>query len=492
MKNIIDISKLLLIVGSFSFIVGCSDLETELTDSVPVETESGEFEGDPTELLSSAYNRLGRFPDQTNIYALMEHTSDEMIGPTRGTDWGDNGIWRTLHAHTWDATHAYVLGSWNDLNTGVFTCNQVLASNPSANQAAQAKFLRAFYMFYIMDFYGQVPFRGVNDGVEVSPEVFNREEAFNFIVKDLTEALPDLADGNSTATTEANKATAHALLAKLYLNKAVYFADNPAGPYTFDAADMNKVIEHADAVTAAGYTLETGNYFDIFATPVSSEIIFTSPEGSPENRFRMTLHYNQTPDGWNGFTTLADFYNKFESDEQRIGEVRTTGLGTGFLIGQQYGPDGTALKDRGGNPLVFTPEIDLAGNNERAGIRVIKYHPSDAGDYILFRYADVYLMKLEAILRGGTPTMAQTAQSMLDDLRTIRGASALTVSLDVILDERGRELYWEGWRRNDQIRFGTFTTTWEEKEVTDSHRVLFPIPQQALDSNPNLEQNTGY
>jgi hypothetical protein len=456
-----------------------------------VESDTGGFQGDPTALLATAYTKLDRFPEQTNTYALSEHTTDEMLGPTRGTDWGDNGIWRTLHAHTWDATHAYVLGAWNDLNSEVFVCNQVLASSPSPNQAAQAKFLRAFHMFYIMDLYGQVPFREVDQGVDENPTVLSRPEAFDFIVNDLEEALPDLADGGTTATSTANKATAQMLLAKLYLNKAVYIG-NPTGPYNFEPADMNKVIEYVDAITDAGYELETGDYFNIFATPVSPEVIFTSAAGSPQNRWRMTMHYNQTPDGWNGFTTLADFYHKFESTEQRVGEVPTVGLGKGFLVGQQYGPAGQALTDRSGSPLIFTEEVSLIGNNERTGIRVIKYHPSNAGQYILFRYADAFLMKIEAILRGGTPTMGQTAQGMLDELRTTREASIIPATLENILDERGRELYWEGWRRNDQIRFGTFTTTWQEKEVTDAFRVLFPIPQQALDSNPNLQPNEGY
>ena len=99
-------------------------------------------------------------------------------------------------------------------------------------------------------------------------------------------------------------------------------------------------------------------------------------------------------------------------------------------------------------------------------------------------------MKAEALFRSGEDAMALT---MINDLRTARGASALGALTERdILDERGRELYWEGIRRTDQIRFGAFTDTWSEKTSTDGIRVLFPIPQQALDSNPNLTQNPGY
>jgi starch-binding outer membrane protein, SusD/RagB family len=483
----------------FLAISACTNLEPEIRDSQLREGAGGVFvPGDPGELLISSYKDLGTITDQAGIYSLYEHTSDEMIPPTRGTDWGDNGVWRTLHQHTWDATHAYVLGSWNGLNQRAFKCNQVLASNPNAQQAAEAKFLRAFYMYHVMDLFGQVPFRNVDEGVDVNPKVFTRSEAFDFITRDLEEALPNLpATGPVAANSGATKAAANMLLARMYLNKAVYKAANAAGPYTFDAADMNKVIAYCDAVTANGYSLES-NYFTNFSSSANSEIIFTSAEGSPQNRWFMTLHYDNNPSGWNGFTTLADFYDKFEDGDQRKGAAATpngsafSGIGRGFLLGQQYKDNGDVIiNSRNQLPLAFTRDVPIAGASSEKGIRVIKYHPSNAGQYILFRYADVYLMKAEAILRGGTSNV--TALDMVNTLRTTRGATALgSLNEAALLDERGRELYWEGVRRIDQIRFGTWDDTWGSKTVTESFRVLYPIPQQALDSNPNLAQNEGY
>jgi hypothetical protein len=168
-------------------------------------------------------------------------------------------------------------------------------------------------------------------------------------------------------------------------------------------------------------------------------------------------------------------------------------LGRGFLVGQQYGSNGQPLLNRSGNPLVLTPEVFLNGNPDYTGIRVVKYLVSGSGPFALIRFPDIRLMKAEAILRGGTPTKNETAQSIVNELRTARGASIKAVSLEMLLDERGREFYWEGYRRMDQIRFGTFITgTWEYKTVQEPHRVLFPVPQVALDSNPNLVQNPGY
>jgi hypothetical protein len=395
------------------------------------------------------------------------------------------------------------LDSWNQLNQRAFKCNQILASTnpaPDAGQIAEAKFLRAFFMFHVMDFYGKVPFREVSEGVDVDPRVMTRSEAFDFIVADLEAALPNLpVKGPAAANGQASRAAANFLLARLYLNKGVYKAGNPEGPYTFDATDMNKVVAYVDAITADGYTFEA-DYFTNFTPDAKSELIFTSPAGSAQNRIFMTLHYNQNPSGWNGFTTLADFYGKFEAvDERRSAESPVGGIGSnfhglkrGFLVGPQVDDNEKAIIDnRTQLPLSFTPDVPLSGAATNKGIRVIKYHPGAQGNYIFFRYADAYLMKAEAIQRGGTGGIS--ALDMVNNLRAVRGATALgAVTLDVLLDERGRELYWEGVRRTDQIRFGTFTGTWHEKTSTETFRVLYPIPQQAIDSNPNLKQNKGY
>ena len=506
MNSHIKLFILLLFVFAFS---ACTDLEVEEKDSLVIETETGEFAGvDPAASLTSAYRDLRAFNTQENLFALSEVSSDELLVPTRGTDWGDNGVWRNLQQHTWGVDHRDILGTWNTLNSNVFRLNQILnpASNPNATQTAEAKFLRAYNMFWILDLYGQIPFREADEGVSVVPRVLNAQEAFNFIEQDLTEAIPDLPDfGPEGQTINASKAAGHFLLAKLLLNKSVYLGGEP------QAADMTRVIENVDAITDAGFALEDG-YFEIFEpSPDSETILYT--DAAIENRVWNTLHYAQgTPanpgGGWNGFTTTADFYALFEGDdgqntpgsnqEERRGFVPTDGsnygVGYGFLVGQQYDSLGAQLTDRVGNPLVFTKELPgLAGNNERTGIRVIKYHPQDEiqQHMILLRYADAYLMKIEAMLRGGSSD--DDALTLYNELREIRDAStASEITLNDVLDERGRELYIEGWRRNDQKRFGTFNSTWLFKNSTEEFRALFPIPANAIATNPNLEQNPGY
>jgi len=494
--------------------LACTDLEDVALDAESFDRPSEAGAGsDPAGLLQGAYNQLNGFSDQAGLYALLEHTSDEMQGPTRGTDWSDFGVWRQLHLHAWDPSHEYVFSAWNTLNLGQLRATQVIeAPGATEKQKAEASFLRAVFLFYIVDLYGQVPIRLDLDDPEEIPTVLSRSEATDRIIDDLDFAvanLPALTNNTGVATLEA----AHFLRAKVYLNRAVYTAASASGPYDFSNADMQEVINSVDAIIGTGSLSLSDSYWDNFIPTnrtASTEIIFARRNeignaiASVQNRFKMTLHYNQTPDGWNGFTTVADFYNKWgDTDDERKGEAiqgitDRIGLRAGFLEGQQYAGDGTPLTDRGGAPLVFTPDVSLLYSNERQGIRVIKYLPDPDNlqqdligtDYILFRFADAWLMKAEALFRSGNTA---EALSMVNELRIKRDADPLTsLSESALLDERGFELYWEGWRRNDQIRFGTFLEAYQNKEVSPMHVVLFPIPQRAMDTNPNFTQNPGY
>ncbi|WP_340199763.1 RagB/SusD family nutrient uptake outer membrane protein [Ascidiimonas sp. W6] len=504
-----------LTILSALFMFSCTNLEIDETDSLF--TETGVFNGVPAEsslqqLYNDVYAQLG---NQENEFALMEVSTDELLVPTRGTDWGDNGLWRTLHAHTWTAAHPHVLNAWNNQNQNVFRASEIIdsRSTPTPQQEAEARFLRAFAMFNVMDLYGQVPFREVDEGPEIDPRVLSRTEAYDFILNDLTTAMPNLASrGPSAETNFASKATANFLLAKLYLNAHIY-----KGTGTPDPADMTAVINAVDAIEADGYALADG-YFDIFKEDVDTETIWWL-RTSVGNRIWNGMHYNiiapdNTGGGWNGFSTLAEFYDLFEGDanengvgsgqEERRGfvpdatnaDATNLGIGYGFLLGLQYDTNGNLLTDRIGNPLNFTKELPgLIGNTENTGIRVIKYHPvngSFTSHEIMFRYADALLMKAEAQfnLGSGDPL------ALVNQLRGIRDADPLgSLTAQDLLDERGRELYIEFWRRNDLVRFDQFTRDWEFKDpsaVGDTNRNLFPIPTVAILSNPNLVQNPGY
>jgi hypothetical protein len=506
--KLINLLTLLLLVG---FAFSCSDLEEEIRDTVPADiATSGAVSVDA--LLQGVYNDM-RLPyqDQSRFWAAQEHTSDEVLGPTRGPDWDDNGIWRVLHDHTWDADHDFLNSTFTELLQIVYNASVIVNNfQPTAEQAAEARFLRAFAMFSVLDGWGQVPFRDNLDDFTIDPVVYTGDEAIAFIESEINAIMDDLPDG---PTNRANKDAAKVFLMKLALNKGV-FADreNPS----FDNGDMDKVISLADEIMGSGkYTL-ADNVFDNFAPnndEISTENIYTWENVAGENngggnsvrsRWFCTLHYNQNPSGWNGFTTISDFYNKFEDGDARKtgdypGQTDVSGIKVGFLVGQQFDQDGNPLQDRKENPLAFTEEVSLVetGDNlEVTGIRVIKY-PIDFdngdnvdNDYVFYRLADVMLMKAEALLRKGD---AGSALDIVNEIRTKRGAGALS-SLDeqALLDERGRELYWEGHRRQDLIRFGKFLDSWNEKPASGPERLLFPIPNQALATNPNLKQNPGY
>lgn len=476
---------------------GCTDLEPELLDSSPVEvTNDGTISGDPDALLESAYNSLSVFTDQANLYSLFQHTSDEMIPPTRGVDWGDNGVWRTLHAHTWDPTHEQVLNAWNALNGRIFNTVEILATNTNAEQEAQANFLQGFLMWHVLDLYGVVPFRDFDQGVDELPRVIPRGEAIDIAIERVESAISNLPSVGPGENLRASKAAAYAILTRMYLNKAVYKAADPAGPYDHQPGDLAKVVEYADLLTAEGYEFDD-DYFSIWEAGSDKEPILVSNQGSGQNRWMMTLHYSQNPSGWNGFTTISDFYDQWDQNDPRFGEDATpdgtefSGISVGFLQGQQFDDNGNEVIDsRSQQPLQFTENVKLAGAATAQGVRVIKYHPARAGKYIILRYAEAQLNKAEALLRSSD---AAGALAVVNEMRTARGGSELgSIDEAGMLAERGFETYWEGLRRVDQVRFGTFTDTWTEKTVTDNTRVLFPIPQQALDSNPNLEQNAGY
>jgi starch-binding outer membrane protein, SusD/RagB family len=215
------------------------------------------------------------------------------------------------------------------------------------------------------------------------------------------------------------------------------------------------------------------------------------------------MHYNQTPSGWNGFASLAEYYNRFDATDKRRNKtspaiIANLGNPIGFQQGQMYAPGGTtALKDRNGAPLFYTSQVKMITGGETletAGIRTQKYEPdmqnlgAPANDYVLMRYSDALLMKAEAIVRGASGD----ATAIMTQITNRAGITALAATLDNIYLERGRELWYEGWRRNDMIRFGKFLAPRELKPYTSNSKyVLYPLPADAL-FNPNFKQNPGY
>jgi starch-binding outer membrane protein, SusD/RagB family len=497
--------RIVIICSLILVAVSCTKLEQKWRGALEVGQDIP-----AADLLRSAYNSLSNpMMDQSRFWAAQQHTTDETIGPTRGGDWDDNGVWRVLHAHTWNADHGFLRDTYREILQAQFAASNVLQFNPTAQQAAEARFIRAFSIFLALDGWGQVPYREDLKDFKKAPKTLEGDEAVTFMINELNAIIATLPDA---PTSTANKDAARVLLMKIYLNRGAWL--NRQAP-TFAAADMTQVNTIADQLIASAKYSLANNFFDNFTWDndvKSTENIWTlynkdaDRGGNVRSRWFLGLHYNQKPSGWNGFTTLSDFYDKFTAADTRRGMAYTgvtdvSGIRVGFLVGQQFDETGAALKDRKGAPLAFTREVALkeTGNNlEVTGIRVMKYPIDYSGgdqadnDYVIFRYADVLLMKAEAQLRGA-PGGAAGALTILNQIRTKRGAAALgAADLTALLDERGRELYWEGWRRQDLIRFGKFLGAWQEKAASGPERLLFPIPSEQLAVNPNLKQNPGY
>jgi hypothetical protein len=538
-------------------VVGCTKLDENLNSTLTNQQTADALGASGTGLLlKTAYNDLAApFNDVEQLINLTGNSSDESLVPTRGGDWDDNGKWRATHAHTWNADLAACLLTFNSLNKINFDATNVLAFNPTPQQAAEARFIRAYALYNILDLFGQYPFRNPGDNLLNAPEVKTGAAAIDFIISELNAILATVPAAGANINFRANPDAVRMLLMRCYLNKGAFA--NRAAP-TFADADMQQVITLGNAIMTSGRYSYTPNYFDNF-TPDNQtktrEAIWAYDNTSGVSAASLdvksfwfrTLHYNsydpKAPNaGWNGFSTVAEFYNSFgiagtptqtPTDtllDQRIGgrfkpgitDVPGSGLRPGLLIGQQFDNLGNKKHYRnwvaadGPNAklLSFTPNIaanmieTTPGILETTGIRVMKYSPDFAqydgaagNDVIIFRYADVALMVAEAMMRKAAPDNAG-ALAIVNTLRAARGAAALpsmtlnsttnTYAPLTLLAERGREMYWEYVRRTDLIRFGVFTVLWPYKTADAAKNLVFPIPSQALAANPNLKQNTGY
>lgn len=525
-------------IGGLLLSLGCTKLDQKLNDSFTTPGSTGS--SDVSALLVGTYNSMAPLlHGQDRLFSLQETVTDEALIPVRGGDWDDNGVWRVLHAHTWTTIHTQIKTVFNLLGQVESGAITALAFNPNATQRAEALFLRSLAQFYFLDLYGQVPWRPVAEYNAIGPApVMTPAEAVDTLTTVLRSIISELPDANWPY--RASPDAARFLLMKVLLNKGAFL--NKQTP-TFDNADMQEVITLGNAIMSNPRYSLTANYFDNFGpqnSTLSRERILAWPNtGAASNadgvntgdiraRWMMTLHYNSWDKnntygsaGWNGFTTVAEFYNTFGSTDERVGGVAypgvtdESGLKPGLVVGPQINENGQQITDRQGNPLSFTPDVKLIETDksrlEVAGIRVIKYPPDYAAystgnqrnQLQIFRFADVVLMVAEARLRQSSPDVAG-ALTLVNQLRSARGATPMgTITLvneadvydpNTLLAERGRELYWESWRRQDLIRFGVFLKPWALKEADNDpvRNLLFPIAPDELLANPNLKQNPGY
>jgi hypothetical protein len=502
-----------LLVPALMIFDGCTNLTEVPQDAL---TPNNAFKSDAEVLAGVASVYAGLRGTMWEYYNLSEITTDEMIVPTRGQDWYDNGRWLETYKQTWTsnsgATLTDVNGAWNVLFSGVARANLMIdvitkaGGTNSATSLAELRTLRAWYYYMLMDFFGGVPLV-TGTKVEATPRVA-RDSIFRFIEAELNAARVVLPA--SWPVDQAGRVTsgvANAILASLYLNAQVYTGTVTANGLTPGAARWQDAITAADRVLNSGVYTLAANWAHNF-TPDNHDspenifvIMHTAAQAGLGLSFPMrTLHYNQLKVGggpWNGFATIAETYHAFDPADNRRNM---------FLIGQQASFDtGLPVNDRAGNPLIFTDSIGVeTAARENEGPRFNKFSPlttapdgnSHSNNFPYFRLAEMYLIKAEALNETGQTAAALTQVNIVRNrqfsppkpLAGLTQAAARTA----IFNERLFEFTAEAKRRQDMIRAGTFTNARRFKPATGAYRILFPIPQTQLGTNALLTQNPGY
>lgn len=488
------------------------------------------------------------------IYDYNTLTTDEAMIPIRGGDWYDGGLWNAMYQHRWSADDQSLYDTWKYLYKVIVLANKSLdiISNKSAllsaaqqeEYRAEIRAIRAMFYYYAMDMFGRVPLV-LSSAEQLHSSLFqgqtDRSSIFQFVFQELQQVLPSLPDQHSNK--EGNyygritQPVVNFLLAKLALNAEIYMYDDwtqgyasrpkgsdihfsvPASDASLrngDKVDCRKLnawetcIYYCDKLAAEGYVLESDDSFN-FSThnETSKENIFTIPmdKNIYTNQFHYLFRsYHYTHGGVLGWgsengtcatisTMKANHYG--EADE----DVRCK---MNFVAGVVM-VDGHELLMDNGKPLEYQP-FEVAQNltNSKfvktAGARMAKYEVDrtsymdgklQSNDIVLFRYADALLMKAEAKVRNG-----ENGDEELNRIRARVGMPYRKATLDNILEERLLELVWEGWRRQDLIRFGKFTGAYDLRTPlqgeSSGYTTVFPIPQKCIDLNSELVQNKGY
>lgn len=493
--------------------------------------------------VASLYNYIGSNQESEGlqgtcrgIYDYNTLTTDEAMNPIRGGDWYDGGLWENMYKHTWNANDMYLYNVWKYLFKVIVLSNQslsvidshkqLLTAEQAENYKAEVRAVRALFYYYAMDMFGRIPIMTAYDVKPNQVVQSERSEVFKFIVEELQEVAPQLADKHANKEGDyygrITRPVVNFLLAKLALNAEIYADDDWTDEKKLDGKDIfftvngnelnawQTCVWYCDQLTQEGYELET-NYASNFSV---------HNENSKENIFTIPLDKN---------LYLNEYHYLFRSRHYKHGgayggssengtcatvsTVKAYGYGTDHVdnrfktnfYADTVFVDGKKIYLDNGKPLVYMPlelKLNLSDSpyKQTAGARVGKYEVdrtaySDGkqvdNDIVLFRYGDALLMKAEAKVRNG-----EDGSIELNAIRDRVGMPHVESTLNNILKERLLELVWEGWRRQDLIRFGKYTKAYDQRIPIENENTgfttVFPIPQKCLDLNKNLKQNKGY
>ena len=521
----------------------CGCLDEHPKDQIDQEAIYNNADNIYNNAVASLYNYIGSNQESEGlqgtcrgIYDYNTLTTDEAMNPIRGGDWYDGGLWENMYRHQWNANDIYFYDVWKYLFKVIVLSNQslsiidshknLLTAQQTREFSAEVRAIRALFYYYAMDMFGRIPLV-TSYNVKLEQVVQNeRSEVFHFIFNELQEVAPLLADEHSNVKGNyygrVTRPVANFLLAKLALNAEIYTDDNwtdgsrPNGKNIFFSVNGEKknawetCIWYCEQLREEGYELEK-DYASNFAVhnETSQENIFTIP--LDKNLYPNEYHYlfrsrhYQHGGAYGGASENGTCAT--------VSTVKAYGYGTDHVDNRFHTNfyadtvfvDGKKVYLDNGDPLVYRPlelKLNLSDSpyKQTAGARVGKYEVdrtaySDGkqvdNDIVLFRYGDALLMESEAKVRNG-----EDGSTELNAIRQRVGMPLVEASLDNILKERLLELVWEGWRRQDLIRFDRFTKAYDQRTPIDGEETgfttVFPIPQKCLDLNKNYKQNYGY
>lgn len=521
----------------------CGCLDEHPKDQIDQEAIYNNADNIYNNAVASLYNYIGSNQESEGlqgtcrgIYDYNTLTTDEAMIPIRGGDWYDGGLWENMYQHQWNANDIYFYNVWKYLFKVIVLSNQslsvidshrnLLSDQQASAFSAEVRAIRALFYYYAMDMFGRIPIvtsYNVNLGQVVQNE---RSEVFRFIFNELQEVAPLLADEHSNIRGDyygrVTRPVANFLLAKLALNAEAYTVDNwtsgsrQNGKNIFFHVNGEKknawetCIWYCEQLRQEGYELEN-DYASNFAV---------HNESSKENIFTIPLDKNLYPNEYHYLFRSRHYQHggayggaSENGTCATISTVKAYGYATDHVDNRFYTNfyadtvfvDGKKVYLDNGEPLVYRPlelKLNLSASpyKQTAGARVAKYEVdrtaySDGrqvdNDIVLFRYGDALLMESEAKVRNGEDGSAE-----LNAIRQRAGMPLVEANLDNILKERLLELVWEGWRRQDLIRFDKFTKAYDQRTPIDGEETgfttVFPIPQKCLDLNKSYKQNYGY
>lgn len=514
MKHNIFINSIKTGVVLIAFVVGIGSCTSDLiklpTNDISNSVLYSSVDGYKQSLVS-IYSNLAYGNFLRNYWSMQEYSTDEAVN-----SWNGDGE-AIFHAMAWSADAPAIKPVYKSALMTITYCNNYINETTDSKIAergytgadattikqfrAEARYLRAYSFWVLMDLYGNPPFPTEKNLGFTAPQQIQRKDLFLFIEAELKAIDADLVAPKTNEYGRADKAAAWSLLSRMYLNGKIYTGNE----YYTDA------ITYCKKVIDVGYSLES-NY----------TWLMLGDNHLNTNEFILTLNYNNTNETWGSTNFLAlgaagvpktvnglsGSWNNFRFTQQIAALFPTADTtidkrGEFYTTGQNLNVASMSVSTDGYSSYKFR-------NLTRTGDTIIqnnKFNNLSDIDFPVFRLAEIYLTYAEAVLRGGTGGDAATALSYINKLRgrayannpasTLGNITSGQLTLNFILDEKGREMYWEAQRRTDLVRYDKFTTAdylWAWKgnalagKAVDAKYKLFPIPTSDLLANPNLKQ----